>query len=146
MANRYTYQVNEKKTARALSKDQNLSAKHCNEICHAIKGMSVDKAISYLKKVIDKEDFVPFRRYNTGVGHRKGGTPGRYPQRAAKIVIKTLENLRANAENLELEPEKMKIIQASAFKTANIHRIKPKGRVKTQNIELARIEIVAKQT
>ncbi len=141
----YSYQKSEKKTAKAYGKEINVSWKQCNEVCNFIKGKNVNKAIKYLEKVTKKEEFIPYRRYVKGVGHRTGGQIGRYPVKASKIIIKLLENAKANAEFKNLEADKMKIEHASAYKAMTLDRIKPKGRAKTHNIELTNIEIVLKE-
>jgi large subunit ribosomal protein L22 len=71
----YSYQLDkedEKKTAKAFGKEIDISPKKANEVCYTIKGMNVDKAITYLENVTKMKAFVPMRRYNKNVGHRKG--------------------------------------------------------------------------
>jgi len=141
----YSYQKSEKKTAKAYGKRINVSWKQCNEICHFIKGKKADKAIKYLEKVVTKEEFIPYRRYTKGVGHRKEGKIGRYPVKASKIIIKLIKNAKANAEFKNLDTTKLRIDHATAYKAMTLERIKPKGRAKTHNIELTNIEIVLKE-
>ena len=50
----------------------NISPKAAREVCHALKGMELEKAKSYLERVIRKEQAVPFKRHDGKVGHRKG--------------------------------------------------------------------------
>ncbi len=150
----YSYQGDLEKTARALGKDLNVSWKKCNEICYTIKNMKLNKAIEYLEKVMQRKEFVPYRRYNTGIAHRKGGIPGGYPVKAAKIIKKILENAKNNAEQKGLDTEKLKIIHATAYKTITLERVKPKTGSRggfsytsgmMHNIELANVEIVVKE-
>ena len=141
----YSYQKSEKKTAKAYGKEINVSWKQCNEVCHFIKGKNVDKAVQYLEKVTAKEAFIPYRRYMKGVGHRTKGQIGRYPVKASKIIIKLLQNAKANAEFKGMDSKKLRIEHASAYKAVTLDRIKAKGRAKTQNIELTNIEIVVKE-
>ncbi|NYZ79889.1 50S ribosomal protein L22, partial [Candidatus Micrarchaeota archaeon] len=98
MPNLYSYQGDDERAARACSKDLNVSWKHCNEVCYAIRGKRVDSAIKYLNDVLERKTFIPMRRYNSGVPHRKGGRPGRYLDKSVKIILKLLENVKANAE------------------------------------------------
>ena len=141
----YSYQGETEGTARAFGKEVNVSPKHANEICFAIKGRRVDAALGFLKKVQAEEAYVPFRRYNKKVPHRKGGQPGRYPVKAARIVARVLENAKANADHRGLDTEKLKVEHASAYKAMVLERGKPKGRWKAHNIELTDIEIVVKE-
>lgn len=145
MANNYSYQGKDEEVARACAKDLNVSWKHCNEVCYAIRGKKVDNAIKYLNEVLERKAFIPMRRYNKGVPHRTGGKPGRYLDKSVKIVTKLLENAKANAEHKGYDGEKLKIIHSTAYKAATIPRIKPKGRSKKHCIDLADIEIVVKE-
>ena len=111
---KFSYQVgNEKKVAKAFGKEFNISWKHANEICYAIKGMMLNKAIVYLEKVQRKEDFVPLRRHNKQVPHRKGKgrntKAGRWPVKAAKQIVGVLQNAASNAEYKGLDVDKLKI-------------------------------------
>ena len=141
----YSYQKNEKKIAKAYGKEVNVSWKHCNEICYFLKGKNVDKAIQILEKVIAKEMYLPFRRYTKGIGHREKGQIGRYPVKASGVIIKLLENAKANAEFKDLDTKKLKIEHASAYHAITLDRTKPKGKAKTMNIELTNIEIILKE-
>jgi large subunit ribosomal protein L22 len=144
----YSYELDkedEKKTAKAYGKEVNISWKKANEICHAIRGMNVDKAIAYLERVVKKEDFVPFRRFNKKVGHRAGGKPGRYPVKASKKVIEILKNAKANAGNKGLNDERLKIEHATANKALTLERIRSKGKWMRHNIELTNVEIILRE-
>jgi large subunit ribosomal protein L22 len=87
---------------RASIRDKSTSHKHAREVAVAIKGMSIEKARLFLEDVIARKIAVPYRRYNNEVAHRSnirdGFCSGRYPQKAAKEVLKLLDNLEANAE------------------------------------------------
>lgn len=151
---KYSYQGNTKKTARAYGKEINVSWKACNEVCYAVKGMFVDKALVYLNKVQKKEDFIPYRRYKRHKAHRKGGKPGGYPIKAAGVVSDILKSAKANAEQKGLNTERLKVVHATAYKALTLERIKPKGRGgrgmpfsvgMAHNIELADVEIVVRE-
>jgi len=133
--------TNEEKMAKAVGKDVNVSPKSCNEVCYNIKGKMVGKVIAWLDRVIEMKDFVPYRRYVTGVGHRRGGGSGRFPVKAAKMVKKVVKNAISNAEFKGLETKKLKITRASAYKTLTLHRIRPKGKARPHCIDLTTIEI-----
>ena len=152
----YSFQldVDDKKISKAYGKNLNVSWKDSNEVCYAVKGMFVDKALVYLEKVQNKEDFIPFRRYKRHRAHRKGGKPGGYPIKAAKFVSKVLRNAQANAEQKGLDVEKLKIKHATAMKSITLERIRPKGRGGSSwpysrgmmaNIDLTNIEIILQE-
>ncbi len=147
----YSYKLDEedeKKTSKAYGKELNMSFKKANEVCHAIRGMKVDAAITYLEKVIKKEEFIPFRRFNTKVGHKRGGKPGRYPVKVSKRVVELLKNAKANAEHKGLNDERLKIEHATANKALEFPRVKPKGgrgSPRMHNMELTNVEIILRE-
>ncbi len=141
----YSMQVNDEKTAKASVKDVDVSYKKAAVIMDAIRGMPLIKAERYLEDVIAKKRPVPFKKYNTGVGHRPGGVIGKYPVKAAKIILKLLKNAENNAENKGLDKERLVIIHAKADKGATLLRRKPKGRWRYNNIVLAHMEVIVRE-
>jgi len=147
----YSYEQDEedeKKTAKAYGKEINMSFKKSNEVCHAIRGMKVDAAIAFLEKVITKEAFVPFRRYRTKIGHKRGGMAGKYPRKPAKKIIELLKNAKANAEHKGLNDERLKIEHSTANKALEFPRIRPKGgkgSPRAHNMELTNVEIILRE-
>jgi large subunit ribosomal protein L22 len=124
-------------TARAVRVD--MHAKHCFEVCRAVKGMQAGAAIAYLNEVLkidsDRADIrkkaraVPYRlgsgnkrRRRSGpsmVGHRKGGIgPGRYPVKASREIIKLIESAMSNASHQyeDINPEDMEITHIAAHR------------------------------
>lgn len=135
------------KTAKASGRDLRISPKHAREICTAIKGMKLDDAMDFLKKVIEKEVAIPFRRYKKKVPHCRVVQKyysARYPVKAAKAILRVLENADANAAQKDLDPEKLEIIHASALKGRKIKRYVPRafGRSSPWFEQLTHIEIV----
>lgn len=147
----YSYELDkddEKKVAKAYGKEINMSFKKSNEICHVIKGMKVDAAIAYLEKVVTKDAFVPFRRFNTKIGHKTGGKPGKYPRKPALKIIELLKNAKANAGHKGLNDERLKIMHATANKALEFPRVKPKGgrgSPRMHNLELTNVEIILRE-
>ena len=84
---------------RAAIREKTISHKHAREIAVAIKGLSLEKARDYLLSVVELKRSIPFRRYKNQVGHRTdpGVMSGRYPQKAAKEILKLIDNLESNA-------------------------------------------------
>ncbi|RBQ22891.1 50S ribosomal protein L22 [Candidatus Methanobinarius endosymbioticus] len=135
------------KTARAMGKTLKISPKHSIEICSAVRGMNVEKAKNYLNEVIEMKKAIPFKRHNKKVGHRKGledWPSGRYPVKAAKEILKILENAEANAEYKGLDTENLKIVHISSHKGFVIKRGIPRafGRVTPFNTPTTHVQIV----
>ena len=130
------------KTAKASIENVDVSYKDLVEIARYIKYKSVDQAESILKKVILGEMFIPYRTYNRKLGHRKGGVKGRYPKKGAKIMLKLLKSCMANARQLGMNVDKLKIINIAANKSRIYYRIQPKGKPYRHRYVLARAEII----
>lgn len=118
------------KTVLASGRELNISPKHSREICHAIKGMLVDRAKDYLQDVIDMKRSVPFKRYHKKIGHRsdlKGWDVGRYPVKAAAEILRLLESLEKNAEFKDLEVDRLLLFHAAMQRGRKIKRIFPRA-------------------
>jgi large subunit ribosomal protein L22 len=97
---RYSMEADPDITARSQAIEVDISPKHSVEICREIRGMELQRAKDYLQDVIDMKRPLPFKRHKRKVSHRKGEGfgPGRYPQKAAKVFLKLLEDCESNAE------------------------------------------------
>ncbi|PDM26635.1 50S ribosomal protein L22 [Candidatus Bathyarchaeota archaeon B24-2] len=103
---------------KASGREVSISHKAAREICKTIKGMRLEVAKEFLQKVILKKTPVPFRRYKKKVAHRRGLQKfyaGRYSVKAAREILKVLENAEANAEYKGLDTDNLYIIHASAY-------------------------------
>ncbi|MFB6180863.1 MAG: 50S ribosomal protein L22 [Candidatus Nanohalobium sp.] len=96
--------------AKAFGKNMPISWKDATEIGRFIDGDRVEKAVGKLEKVIEKDLAVPYTKFDSDVGHRKGsGDSGRYPVKAAEHVLKVLEEAEANAEHEGLNPGALEV-------------------------------------
>jgi len=144
---RYSLEV-EEPCAKAYGRELRISCKHAEEICRAIKGMSLEECKKFLESVIRKEVAVPFRRHNKKLGHRRGcGGAGRFPVKAAKEFLKLLQNAEANATYKGMAPEKLRIVHACAKKGTVIPGYLPRAfaRATPWNQELTNVEIILKE-
>ncbi|MCI5866637.1 MAG: 50S ribosomal protein L22 [Methanosphaera sp.] len=146
--NTYSYQAKaDEKIAKASGHNLKISPKHSVEICRSIRNMYLEDAKAFLEDVIAKKAVVPFKRHNKKVGHRsdlKGWPSGRYPVKAAAAILKVLENAEANAENMELDVENLKLVHASANRGVIIRGWTPRafGRASPSNTPTTHIQIV----
>jgi len=128
--------------AKAMGRRIDMSPKHAAEICRHIKGMNAEKADIFLTRVQAKEEYVPLKRYNKQTPHRKGGQPGRYPVKAARIIQKVLRNAMNNAEQNGMEKEKLRVVHAASHRGPTYSRRKPKGRWTYHQIDTTHVEII----
>ena len=131
--------------ASARVEGTNTSHKDLIQVCAAIRNRKADWAVSFLEKVADGEVPVLYRSYNKKIGHRRelGGRKGRYPQKAAKAVLKLLQSAMANGRVAGLG-EEFTILTASANTKEVYPRMAPKGRRVRSALRTSRIEIILK--
>ena len=61
------------KAAKARGSHLRVHFKHCREVCHAIKGMQLQKAKIFLEDVLKFKQAVPFTKFTGGVGRHAQG-------------------------------------------------------------------------
>lgn len=95
---------NEAKAVKARGTHIRVHFKHCREIAHAIKGLSINKAKAYLENVLQYKDAIPITKYTGGIGrhavgkqHKAPGDKVSWPQKATKTFLDLLTNLASNA-------------------------------------------------
>jgi large subunit ribosomal protein L22 len=135
------------RTAKASGREVAVSPKAAREVCKAIRGMWLSEAKEFLEAVIEKKKPVPYFRYKKEVPHRhglEGWYAGKYPVKAAQEILRVLEGVEANAENRELDLEKLRVIHAAAQRARKIKKFMPRafGRSSPRFEKLAHVEIV----
>ncbi|AXI25205.1 50S ribosomal protein L22 [Methanofervidicoccus sp. A16] len=147
---KYKIKTDPNKTTRAMGRALRISRKHAVEICREIKGMKLDEAMRYLRRVIELKQVVPFKRHGKEVGHKKGKYgwgAGRYPQKAAREILKVLENAKSNAEYKGLNVDKLRIKHISSNKGFTIKRYMPRayGRATPKFQETVHIQVILEE-
>jgi len=69
-------ELDDERTAKAFIRELRISPKHAREICRAIRGMPLDRAKEFLRRVIRQEEAVPFRKHKKKVPHRRSSEDG----------------------------------------------------------------------
>ncbi len=143
----YTQQTDPDTTARAIGKEMPISPKHSREICRMLRGKNVDVAIRMLEEVVELKRPVPFARFKGYVSHKKGVGPGRYPQKSAQAILKTVESAKHNAEYKGLDTENMKIsvITANLGRTIPGYMPRAYGRSTKWNQQTVNIEVILEE-
>ncbi|MDP8002756.1 MAG: 50S ribosomal protein L22 [Caldisphaera sp.] len=125
--------ADESKIAKAIIREVPVHPKVMVEVANSIYGMPLQKAKRYLNEVIAKREAIPFRSSHKKVSHKKGlsdrwGWPsGRYPVKAAKYMLKVLDNVENNAENKGLEVDKLVIFHIGIGKGLTLKRAMPRA-------------------
>ncbi|MBI4210127.1 MAG: 50S ribosomal protein L22 [Candidatus Diapherotrites archaeon] len=144
--------VQAKSTAKAMMKNKPVSLKYSLEIMSNIKGMRVDKAITWLNRIIRMEEFLPLRRYNKKVGHKRGeakgfAKAGRYPIRCLKAFVELLNSVKANADYKGLDSENLLIAHMFASQGFGRRSYQPQGRIsgKARSSKSTHLEVVVRE-
>ena len=105
------------RTAISSGRNMRCSPKHCREVCNAIRGMMLDKAMELLENVIEEKAWIPYRRHKKKRGHHAGMKkwgPGGHPIKASQHILKLLKNAEGNADNKGLDIDRLKVVHAAA--------------------------------
>lgn len=125
--------------------------KHCREVCHAIKGLKLARAKSYLEDVLQYKQAIPFTKFTGGVGRhaqakqlKAPGDKVRWPQKATKIILDLLKNAEANAEMKGLDVDELFVKHSQANRAQKQRRrtYRAHGRINPYMSSPAHIEIV----
>lgn len=136
-------QLPPEQSALARVEGVNASYKDLAQVCGVIRDRNIDWAVVFLESAAAGESPVFFRRHNKNLGHRRelGGRQGRYPEKAAKMVLNVLKSAIANSKILGLG-DKLKIAVATANKKMTYPRMASKGRQARSYLETSRVEII----
>lgn len=142
--------LEEEGVAKASGRDMRISPKAAREICREIRNVKLDSAKRILQEVMAKKKPIPYRRYNKKVGHKagfQGWYAGRYPIKAAREILRILNDLEANAENKGLDTERLRIIHAVSQSGRPVKRFIPRafGRSSPSFNTLCHVELAVKE-
>ncbi len=143
----YSVEADPDESARAMLRERQMSHKDSVELAREVKGKTAGEAIAYLEDVIDGEASVPFRRHNSGAGHRDdidGWDAGRYPEKVSEAFLDLLENAINNAENQGFDGEAMEIAHCAAHKVGEVQGFQPRamGRATDWNTPEVDVELI----
>ncbi len=136
---KYTFQGLKENMAKATGRDLGISTKKAVEICNALKGKSLEKAKTYLEKVIVLKQAVPMKRFRRDTGHKAGMAAGRYPVKTAVAILSIIESAEANAQNKGLSTKNMVVLHMCAHTASKPWHY---GRKKRQKMKRTHVEVV----
>ena len=129
--------------AKINGKDLRISTKQSIEICNFIRNKSVAKARQLLEQVLKQKIAVPFKIFNTDMGHKPGIAAGRFPRNASLELLSLLNGVEANAENQGLNKNNLFISKITANKAARGYHFGRKRRIKMKGTHIY-IEVAEK--
>ena len=138
-------EVDKARTVKASLREVDVSPKWSREVCRAILGLKLPEARKLLEDVVAKRRMIPYRRYRKNRAHHKQTKgPGGYPVKVAKLMLKLLDSLEANADFKGLDPDEVVIVHAAAHKGRRIKKFIERafGRATPYDKVLVHIEVV----
>ncbi|BEP17530.1 50S ribosomal protein L22 [Pyrofollis japonicus] len=130
---KYSVRVDEERSAKAMTWDAPISYKKIVDLARLLRGMKVNEARKFLERVAAGKEPVPIRRYMGKQAHHRGVAAkykwpiARYPVKAAKILLKLLDNAVNNAEVKGLDTERLRISHIAVHKGRVIKKWTPRA-------------------
>ena len=144
---KYSTDVDPDKSAKAYGYELHCSRKDGQNLAYALSGMKVEAAKQYLQDIIDMKRALPAVFHKGKRAHQTATGPGSFPEKAARYMLKIVENAENNAEYKGFDPENMKISHISAYQGRIIKGIMPRahGRTTDKNTRTTNIEIIIEE-
>ena len=144
---KYSKDIDPDKTAKAYGYELHCSLKDSKNLAYAIRGMKTEQAKKYLEELIAMKRPLPAVFHNRKRAHQKSIGPGSYPEKAARYMLKTIENAENNAEYKGFDIENMRITHISTYGGRTIRGIMPRahGRATDKNTTTTNIEIIIEE-
>ncbi|XP_054710575.1 60S ribosomal protein L17 [Uloborus diversus] len=140
---------NASKSCKARGSNLRVHFKNTRETAQAIKKMSLRRAQRYLKNVIHKQEIVPFRRFNGGVGRKAqakqwNATQGRWPKKSAEFLLQLLRNAESNADHKGLDVDRLVIEHIQVNRAPKMRRrtYRAHGRINPYMSSPSHIEVI----
>lgn len=148
MVNYSTKKFDKEHMAKVMGRNLSMSLKQTVEVCNFIRCKSINDAKVILKRVSEKKIAVPFKRFNSDLGHKKMGGAGRFPVKVSMELIKLLEAVEANAQFKGLNTANLTIKHICAHKGSKVWHFGRKRRrqMKRTNVEVIVEEKIKKET
>lgn len=143
MKSGYSFKKYDKENmARVIGRSLPISFKQSIEICNFIRNKKLSRVKEILSKVIANIQAIPFRRFNRGMGHKKGMSAGRYPEKASGEILDLINSVEANAQFKGLNTSNLVITHINANKASKVMHFGRKRGIKAKRTN---IEIVVRE-
>lgn len=144
------YFKTKKNEAKAVALQCPISYKLAIELARALKKKPVKKALHYLDEIMELRTYLPLKKYNMDVGHKKGqainGTKsGRFPVKVAKYFKSILNAAVSNADVKGLDKDSLLITGVVVSIGVRRFKVQPKGRRRTRRSKATNVEIMVKE-
>ena len=133
---KYAREPQNAKSAKGRIDDLRTHYKTMHETANAVKGMLLTKAEKYLRAVIEKKQCIPFRRHKAvarcAQAKQFNWTLGRWPEKACRLLLELIQNVKSNAEarHLNMDELYIKHIQVNHARKGRRRTFRAHGRIK----------------
>jgi len=128
--------------ARAIGISLPISFKQSIEICNFIRNKNINYVKKVLKKTINQESAIPFKRFNMNMGHKSNMAAGRYPKKASTEILYLINHVEANAQFKGLNTSNLVIMHINANKSSKVMHF---GRKRSRESKRTNVEIVVRE-
>lgn len=143
MGNNYSAKdYNKENMARAFGRSLPISFKQSVEICNFIRNKNVNYVKDILSDIVNQKEAVPFRRFNTHIGHKKKIMAGRYPKKASTKILNLINHVEANAQFKGLNTANLVITHINANKASKVMH---SGRKRSIEAKRTNVEIIVQE-
>jgi large subunit ribosomal protein L22 len=145
---KYSTEKDPEKSARAYGYELHCSQKDSQNLARALRGMKIEAAKKYLEEIVAMKRALPAIYHKKKRLHQKGiAGPGSFPEKAARYMLKVLENAENNAEYKGFDVENMKITHISAYQGRIIKGMMPRahGRATDKNETTTDVEMILEE-
>jgi large subunit ribosomal protein L22 len=133
---------NKENMARVSGKSLPISFKQAIEICNFLRNKRLSFAKESLQEVIEHKKAIPMKRFNKNVGHKKGISSGRYPEKASSEILNLIFSVESNAQFNGLNTSRLVISHIVANKGSKaVHY----GRKRRRQAKRTNLEIIVEE-
>ena len=143
MANNYSEKgYNKENMARAIGRSLPISFKQSIELCNFIRNKKVNYAKEVLSNIANQKLALPFRRFNSNMGHKKKIMAGRYPKKTSTKILDLINHVEANAQFKGLNTANLVITHINANKASKVAHF---GRKRSREAKRTHVEIIVQE-
>ena len=143
MTQKYAFEeYNAELMSKACGLSLGFSTKQGVEICNAIRKKPLPRAKKILEEAMEGKKAIPFRRFNSDVGHKTKIGPGRYAIKASTEILSIIKSAESNAQIKGLNTSNMVIRHICCHKASTPWHF---GRQRGVKMKRTHVEVVLEE-
>jgi len=143
MTQKYAFEeYNTELMSKACGLSLGISTKQGVEICNAVRKKPLPRAKKILADAIEGKKAIPFKRFNSDVGHKTKIGPGRYAIKASTEILNIIKSAESNAQIKGLNTNNMIIRHICCHKASTPWHF---GRQRGIKMKRTHVEVVLEE-